>query len=288
MNAIVVTENDKPQGLIRLAGFFARYGLLIFVSWQLIELTWWALGHSSGYRAIVYTPAPNSAAKTDQSNALSAIGLFGELSSSAGNAEKAAVAIDAPETRLQLELKGVVTARQSEGSGAIVAEKGREGLYYRVGDTLPGNAELVEVNDDRVLLRRAGKMETLRFPETSVGSENSVASVRQQSGGRIQTAEAFIGEAEKRLTQDPMGTLGTVGLSPVSSGESNGYVYNGQNPMLRQMNLQKGDVIRSINGFPIGDVQKDRQLLKQFYDEGSVLVEIERDGTFFSINYPLK
>lgn len=58
--------------------------------------------------------------------------------------------------------------------------------------------------------------------------------------------------------------------------------------MLRQMNLQKGDIIRSVNGFPIGDVQKDRDLLKQFYSEGNVLVEIERDGTFFSINYPLR
>ncbi|MCP5207101.1 MAG: general secretion pathway protein GspC [Hahellaceae bacterium] len=288
MNDAVAIENSRPSGVVRLASFIARYGLLVFISWQLAQITWWLLGHNTEQQVVSYQAKPQKSVSTVTGVALSAIGLFGDVASNENPNAVTIAPVDAPDTALKLELKGVVAANRKEDGGAIIAERGKDALYYRVGDQLPANAELVEVYSDRVLLRRSGKIETLRFPEVISESEKVVASTGQSKANNINNAQDFLGEAEKRLTKDPLGTLGAVGLAPVSAGESSGYVYNGQNPMLRQMNLQKGDIIRSVNGFPIGDVQKDRDLLKQFYSEGNVLVEIERDGTFFSINYPLR
>lgn len=288
MNDSVAIANVQPSGLVRLVGFFARYGLLIFLSWQLAQVTWWLLGHNAEQQVLSYQAKPQKNVAVGTGAALSAIGLFGDVEGNDSPNSVAAAPVEAPDTALKLELKGVVAANRKEDGGAIISERGKDALYYRVGDQLPANAELAEVYSDRVLLRRSGKIETLRFPELASESEKVVASTASRGANNISNAQDFLGEAEKRLTKDPLGTLGAVGLAPVSSGESSGYVYNGQNPMLRQMNLQKGDIIRSVNGFPIGDVQKDRDLLKQFYSEGNVLVEIERDGTFFSINYPLR
>ena len=49
-------------------------------------------------------------------------------------------------------------------SAAIVAQKGKAGELYVVGAMLPGNAELLEVHADHIVLRRAGARETLKFP----------------------------------------------------------------------------------------------------------------------------
>lgn len=67
----------------------------------------------------------------------------------------------ASETGLQLRLSGVLVGRQPQSSGAIVAQNNGDAAYYRVGDALPGNAQLMEVEPGRIFIRRNGQYETL-------------------------------------------------------------------------------------------------------------------------------
>ena len=47
-------------------------------------------------------------------------------------------------------------------------QKGQTGgKLFVVGETVPGNAELIEVHADHVVLRRAGSRETLNFPQVA-------------------------------------------------------------------------------------------------------------------------
>lgn len=196
--------------------------------------------------------------------------------------------VEAPKTRLQLELKGVFTAKRESESSAIVAERGKSGEYFKIGEKLPGNAELVAVYNDRVLLKRNGRLETLGFEDAATNG-NSIAKVNPSvSRGPITSPKQFVDVAEKKLTENPVTALASVGLKPVKEGEASGYIYDGNNPMLAGMNLKPGDVVRSVNGYPLGDINKDRELLKQLYQEGSLEVEVEREGTSFYINYPLR
>lgn len=197
----------------------------------------------------------------------------------------------APKTNLRLVLKGVFTAEQGGASGAIVEEIGKSSDYYGLGDKMPGNATLEEVYSDRILLRRNGKLETLAFDDVSLGKENSISkgspNKKKSSQARIKkvdTPEQFIDEAAKRLSENPDAALTSVGLSATGDG----YVYRGGNPMLSGLNLKKGDVIRSVNGHSLGDVKKDKNLMKSLYEQGSLEVEIVRDGASFYINYPLR
>lgn len=189
----------------------------------------------------------------------------------------------APETRLQLDLYGVVVGADAESSGAIVAERGKEANYFRVDAILPGNARLAAVFPDKILLERGGAMETLSFDDR--GKEGST--IQPVTRPAVNTAEDFMSLAEKRLQADPVGALASVGLAP-NRENGGGYVFDGNNPMLTSYSLKKGDVIRSVNGYTLGNVEQDRAMMQQFYESGMLDVEIERDGAVFSISYPLR
>jgi len=38
----------------------------------------------------------------------------------------------------------------------------------------------------------------------------------------------------------------------------------------------------------LGDVKKDKNLMKSLYEQGNLEVEVVRDGASFYINYPLR
>lgn len=217
--------------------------------------------------------------------------LFGEVGAQIKKVEDKPKA--APKTNLRLVLKGVFTSTNASSAGAIIEEIGKKADYYGVGDKVPGNAVLEEVYSDRVLLNRNGRLETLAFAEKKSNKDSqSIAKVskpkpkakKSSSSQVVETPEQFIGEATRRLAENPEQALGSVGLKASDSG----YVYQGGNPMLAGLNLKKGDVIRSVNGHALGDVQKDKALMQSLYEQGSLEVEVERNGASFYINYPLR
>lgn len=114
------------------------------------------------------TARQSNPAGSDHKVDLAALNLFGKA-----NVQAAPVTVDAPETNLNLELQGVFTAPDPDDSTAIVAERGKSGELYQIGDRLPGNAELVAVFDDYILIKRGGRNEKLMFSD---------APIRQQFG----------------------------------------------------------------------------------------------------------
>jgi general secretion pathway protein C len=99
-------------------------------------------------------------------NAILTSQLFGRA-----DASEAATTATTPTvtTQLPLELLGVFVADQADRSAAIVAQRGRAGTLYAIGENVPGNATLVEVQADHVVLRRAGIREALYFPPPGAG-----------------------------------------------------------------------------------------------------------------------
>jgi len=120
-------------------------------------------------------PAPG---KANLSNInVAALNLFGSA-----NVDKTPVNVDAPETNLNLELDGVFTAADPDDSTAIIAESGKSGVLYQIGDRLPGNATLKAVFDDHILIKRGGRLEKLMFPDFSTGQGFTTAGTAMGSG----------------------------------------------------------------------------------------------------------
>ena len=214
----------------------------------------------------------------------------------------------AKETRLPLTLLGVFQAEHPEDSAAIVAQKGKSGLRYGIGQTMPGNAELVEVFADHIILRRAGVRETLRFPKSdkmisAVEGDARAATAAPSSPRRAaptranpasnplpETTEQLVAEYRDKLAQDPQGTLNSLGVTPVTSGDSQGYKLGGlaSSPYLRNTGLQAGDVLLSVNGQAVGDIQLDQMRMASVLSEGSARLEIMRGKRRFFVTAALK
>jgi len=71
-----------------------------------------------------------------------------------------------PETSLSLKLSGTFTSDQSKGASALVIDDngGENAVRYFVGDQLPGNAELISVHADSIVIRRNFQDERLKMP----------------------------------------------------------------------------------------------------------------------------
>jgi general secretion pathway protein C len=135
-------------------------GLVLYLAWQLAGLTWFLVAPQEN-ESFVYRTKPGASVNFGKLNAngqwkAATFHLFGEPSQIDHSNKVAYTPKVVPQTRLNLILLGVVTSERKDESSAIVAEIGRDANYYRVGDTLPGNAVLEEVLHDRILLRRNG------------------------------------------------------------------------------------------------------------------------------------
>ena len=315
--------------------------LVLGIAWTAADGALFFLGGAETGLAAPARVAPGTgraqARPTVPATEIAAAELFGRPAAGGPAAEQA---VDAPETRLQLELHGVFLAEEDAASSAIVAERNRDGKLYVVGDRLPGSAELVSVLDDRIVLRRAGALETLRFPEEGAGRGFRVVSsgggsagegeargagdgdfaalpdgrsladrAGVDAGGSAATAgggafdgdeagaatgnrsggsRAGIGQAldtiQRQLEEDPAGTLANYGVEPVEAGGGSGYRIGSDVPAaaLARVGLKEGDVVLSVNGRPVGDIQQDRAQLREIADQGSARLEIQRgDRRFF-------
>ena len=85
----------------------------------------------------------------------------------------------------------------------------------------------------------------------------------------------------QRLEQDADGTLNDLGIEAVESG---GYRVAdvAQSPYLRNTGLQPGDIVLSVNGRQVGDIEQDRLELDNILAQGSARIEVQRgDRRFF-------
>src|SRR5690554_5156482 len=210
--------------------------------------------------------------------------FFGRPEGQAGVAD--VVRRSAPETGLRLRLEGVLIGQRPEDSGAIVAGSNGETEYYRVGDTLPGNAELAEVEPGRVLIRRGGRYESLAF-EDEVGVEGMLAESPQPQTEPVESPDAFLASARAQLDAEGSAALTAYGLSPADEDGQSGYVYDGSNAMLNAVNLRPGDVITAVNGQRLGNVEQDKALLDDWRSQPRLDIEIERDGSLLTVSYAI-
>ncbi|MFP6796518.1 MAG: type II secretion system protein N [Pseudomonadales bacterium] len=260
---------------------------------------------------------------------VTSLNLFGDASQAQSNSA-VTVTEALAETRLNLELIGVfaASAGDPEDSAALISEKRGAAKLFRINERVPGNATLVEVFADRVVLERSGKRELLRFPTTksnftpqgvSAQTNNDPAlsrSLTASDGSRIagassnatrveraetdrgattgrnaqQSVRQVIASYQGRLENDAEGTLAELGIKPISTEAARGYRLGSlaSHPALRQTGLQPGDILLSVNNRAIGNVAEDRLEFENVLAQGSARLEIKRGSRNFFITVSLK
>lgn len=221
--------------------------------------------------------------------------LFGELQRVAPQSQTKV--INAPDTRLNLKLSGLLASSDPNRARAIIADgKGVEDAYA-VDDPLPDNAVLREIYADRVILEYRGRLETLRLPKDSAANALATPTRRTQSSsppsvGDAETA-ALLRHYREALISDPQSLMNLVSASPVNdpaTGRLKGYaVRPGKDrKLLGRFGLKAGDVVMAVNGVTLDNPIKALEIMRDLTTASSVSLDIERNGVRESLSFQVE
>lgn len=185
---------------------------------------------------------------------------------------------DAPETQLNLQLRGVVAAADERFAHAIIADaSGLEKVYF-LKDTIPGGATLRGIQADRVVLARGGAIEVLILPREP-GTGPQAAARRMPASSAL--ARVPTQTMQDVVTQNASGFTDIIRPQPfMPNGELKGYrIYPGRNrDQFVALGLQPGDLVTEINGMTLNNPAQAMELFRSLADTTQVTVMIERDG----------
>lgn len=196
---------------------------------------------------------------------------------------------EAPDTQLNLALRGVIAADDPAFSRAFISAGGSDEKSYAVGAVLPGGARVHAILADRVILERAGQLETLRMPR---GAEDDIAmtTADESSGAIPETPD--LSDIREAVRDNPRRLIDIVRPQPVidpATGKQRGYrLFPGRDrEQFVRLGLQPGDMVTAINGVVLDDPNKGLQLLKELDTGGQINLTIERDGSIQTLVLPL-
>lgn len=235
--------------------------VVVSVAIALAGLTWRIAGHASTGAVTVPSGARPVAVTADITPAL-AFAPFGK-----------SAATDASQpTALPLKLKGVFAASPAALSVAYIEVSGEPAKPFRIGEA-PGGGTIEGILRDRVILRVAGRIEFLAFPDPTLTTE------QQQAAAAPPAASQPVASGRSPDAVALSSAL-VSGLSPVPGGVQIG---PGAPP-----GLQQGDVITSVNGRAINTQAQAAAALATAQSQGSVQVQITRDGKPVTLTIPTR
>ena len=265
---------------------FVFFVLVVLIAQTFAELTWEIF--TPAEKANFYTVNSSTVRvnTVDQNSSLKDVGsyhLFGDAKKPVVVLQKV---IDAPETRLRLDLKGVfASSNASEALAIISSSKGKDKTYH-IGDKVTGGALLHMVYADRVILKRNGKLETLRLPKSKVDSKTFYSPTALNKGRALvtsnqgQSQSKHLREMRDTLLKDPAKIWEQIRINPVmKNGEVQGYtlVHNDQK-LMKALNLRNTDIITAVNGQSLKDPATLYGLMSSLSDQPSLELSIERNG----------
>jgi general secretion pathway protein C len=271
-------QSDGARHAIRIINLL----LIVWIAWLLAMMTWNLLAEPEPVgtalpEAVPITPQVNQQEKLVQQ--LPNWHLFGEVAPEAAPV-KAIVPVDAPDTRLKLSLHGTFSSHGAELARAIIAdERGNEEMYA-VGDILPGNAELSEIQADKVILLRGGRYEILRLPRDTLTGDAGGSIISAADAMRVNTTSERLQSLRQTLRQNPKSLFGLVRTIPKKDdqGKMIGYILQpGREPELfEQLGLRPGDVVTRINDVNLDNLASGMQALRSVQGGDTVSMTVLR------------
>ena len=276
--------------------------LVLLLAYAAADLTWKlvALTRQAGESPLPPSPAlsvptPKEGAGLSAATAtLAGLHLFGhEAKREESHPPPASVEATAhPQTSLQILLVGVFVSSSPQQSLAIIAEKGKKGseTIYGVGDQLPGNALLSEIQTDRVILLRAGRYEALPLdaPPAAKGGTGDKAEAGASAEGAKGAAQASSGTPmtiDRRRWESELSDLPSlaneVGVEPFpAAGKQQGYrlLARGDGRVLNDLGLLAGDIVVEVNGLSLKDPGTALQAYARIKEAETITVRLIRDG----------
>ena len=212
------------------------------------------------------------------SRKIASLHLFGQMAAKKKQAAKKQIV--APVTQLKLTLRGIIAEDQKHlGIAIIQQDNKKDEKPFSVKQSVFGLATLEEIYEDRIILLRNGKFETLRLPEDALPREHFLSSAAVKAA-RKRTATDFRnrvlnGDGEDLINLFGFDTAykhgGFIGFTVKALGEEG-------REMMRILGVEDGDLITVVNGLRLSESLDALEKLKKLKTAISVDIIIERDG----------
>ena len=187
-------------------------------------------------------------------------------------------------TALGLVLFGVNINEATGGGSAIIAGEDGVQTSYAVGDEIAPGVRLVGVAFDHVLLDRSGARESLFLDQSGDAAAANPAAALPAPVTEVGSAPASTNNASGELS--PATLKAGVGFAPrAENGRVTGLVVQpqGDGAVFRAAGLRPGDVVRSVNGRPIGSAGDAASLANQIAPGARLSLEVERGASVVPI-----
>lgn len=302
----MVVDKFNPQSIIAFLNQYQRQiNLLVVVVLSIYLLAFLA---DIVWRII---PEPQATAQNTQSvssannsrknksaqtniNALKRLNLFGDVKQAAAPVQQQAVT-DAPQTRLNLVLNGVVSSSDVNKGAAVIEHKGKQNTYG-VGEKIEGtNAILRQVHVDRVIIRNGARNETLMLEGLDFKQANRnkpkinkpVAQKRSAAPSPKPTRlSREAAEATQQLRASPGSFIEFISVSPHrENNQMVGYRLSpGKNPTLfDSAGLKRNDIVTQINGLDLSDPQQSMEAMNELRKSESIELSVIRGGELLTL-----
>jgi|GEM_PF-402049 len=200
----------------------------------------------------------------------------------------------APETRLNLKLRGIYAADTREKANAIIEDnRGQQAVYF-IDEKLnvSGRVYLRQVFANRIILETNGKTEQLTLEQKEMAitpsktssvvkksDTNSVSKSNVQDKRKNQRLSRKLKSYKDKLLSDPKSVADVISGRPhFINGELKGFrISAGKDRRLfQELGLRESDLVTAINGVALTNMQDAMTLMNDAQSMTELNVEIQR------------
>jgi len=194
--------------------------------------------------------------------------------------------VHAPETSLNLILRGVVMTESRNDARVIISGQNGQDRSYGINDALPGNARITHIYANRVILLHNGVRESLQL-SLPFGNHAPAAPQKNEleSNGR-----ATISGFREQFVRDPGVLADYISAEAVTlqSGQSGWRLSPGNNTkVFEQLGLKPGDLVMAINNVSAGSGMSRIALLNELATADQLELKILRQEKVLSFYFTM-
>ncbi|GLS90620.1 type II secretion system protein GspC [Psychromonas marina] len=277
----------------------------VLLAYQLALLTWTFVPQQK--TALLWTPAPannNSSTTQIDTQQLQQQHLFGKKAEQTEKPEEVVKPTlqstditNAPKTKLNLQLVGIVAATDPNYSSVIISQKGKQDSYF-IDSKIEGTRALIaHIYQDRVILDVNGSLETLmldgvdELDKQHQNNKNSNPVVQKNRSSRsTKKRPKTVNLDREELLSNPGKLTDYIRISPVrKDGQIAGYrVKPGKDKTIfEESGLKSGDLAVELNGIDLTDTQQAVTLMKEFPTMTDMTLSVERDGQLHELYFSI-
>jgi len=283
-------------------------GAVILLSWQLSALIWLFVPSQSVHANNEYAQSVNESNVGDNMlnmQGVVALNLFG-MPKHISEKNEQKKQISAPETSLNLKLRGLRKGQGAVKSSAIIENaRGVQDIYY-LGDKLDGYPLVTvhEIYPQRLILERTGKYETLTLfdflqqkkqPEIATTYIDIPVAIVAKTPiidkTRNHELSKSLSTIAETLQSNPLSLNGTMAIEPFEDGSGfQGYkVSPGQDKLLFvRLGFVKGDILTKVNDIELDSSGKILSLMGTLSNTEELEVKVMRKGQPLIFRYKVK